>query len=86
MTERDCGSDARGLEFPPQPDGALSGTFWKYDRRGAAVRTHAAFEGYDVPYRAALEGYDRALHPWIRGWRPGEIGETVRSILERWFR
>lgn len=80
MTE----TDARGLERPEKPPGPLSGLFWEYDRQLAAARTHATFEGHDVDPRAVLEGYDRALHPWLRGWRVGELGDTLRGILARW--
>lgn len=64
-------------EFDERPDGAISGTFWDYDRRFTACRVHAAAEGYELDARAVIEGYDRALHPWIRGWRFGEIQETL---------
>ncbi len=70
-------SDARGLERPSKPDGAISGTLWKFDCQLA--RTHATFEGHDVPLRAVFEGYDRVLHPLIRSWRVGETRETLRS-------
>lgn len=75
-------TDARGLPVPEEePDGALSGLFYKYDRQLRAARSHQTFEGATTSPRAVLEGYDRALHPWIRGWRPGEIGDTVRRKL-----
>lgn len=67
------------LERPSKPDGAISGTLWKFDCQLAAARTHATFEGHDVPPRAVFEGYDRVFHPWIRSWRVGEIRETLRS-------
>lgn len=79
-------TDARGLEDPGRPDGALSGTMYDMDRRRLAAGTHATFEGHDVSNRAVLEGYDRALHPWIRGWRPGEIRETLGEFVSRWSR
>lgn len=60
-----------------RPDGAISGLLYDHSRRLAACRTHAVAEGHDVHPRAVLEGYDRALHPWVRGWRPGEIRETL---------
>ncbi|SDL09689.1 hypothetical protein [Natronorubrum texcoconense] len=82
MTE----TDARGLERPAKPTGPLSSIFWEHDCRLAAARTHATFEGYDVPPRAVLEGYDRALHPWVRGWRPGEVRETLRSKFDQVIR
>lgn len=62
-----------------RPDGALSGLLYDCDRRVTACRTHALAEGHDLDIRAVLEGYDRARHPWIRGWRLGEIRETVRE-------
>lgn len=79
-------TDARGLEEPGRPDGPLSGSLYDMDRRRLAAQTHATFEGHDVPLRAVLEGYDRALHPWIRGWRPGEIRETLGELVSRWSR
>jgi len=75
-------TDARGLERPERPDGAVSGLLHDQSVRLAAARTHAAHEGHDVDIGAVLEGYDRALHPWIRGWRPGEIRETLRDRVQ----
>ena len=62
-----------------RPDGPVSGILWDHTRRMNVCRAHAVAEGYDFDDRAALEGYDRALHPWIRGWRYGEIQETLAA-------
>ncbi|WP_135829983.1 hypothetical protein [Halorussus halobius] len=62
-----------------RPDGAFSSLLYDYSRRLAACRNHGYAEGHDVPPRAVLVGYDRALHPWSRGWRPGEIRNTLRA-------
>jgi len=70
-------------DFGDQPDGPISGLFWEYDRRLTACDLHATAEGHDVHPRAVLEGYDRTLHPWIRGWRVGEIGDTLRAKYRR---
>lgn len=74
-------TDERGLPKRDRPDGPISGLFHDYDRRLRAAHTHECFEGYSVGPRTILEGYDRALHPWMRGWRFGEIGDTLRGLL-----
>ncbi|WP_147299516.1 hypothetical protein [Haloferax sp. Atlit-6N] len=66
-----------------RPDGALSGVMWDLNRRLDAGQNHALVEGAPVDAMPIFEGYDRALHPWVRGWRPGELRETIRT---RWTR
>ena len=70
-------SDPRDLG--ERPDGAISGILYDHTRRMNVCRAHALAEGYEFNDRAALEGYDRALHPWMRGWRFGEIQDTLHA-------
>ena len=67
-----------------RPDGPISGILYDHTRRMNVCRAHALAEGYEFDDRAALEGYDRVLHPWVRGWRPGEIRETLRGYAEKY--
>lgn|GEM_PF-4265059 len=62
-------------------DGPLSGLFFEFDCRLAAVDAHGAAEGIDVQGRVALDSYDRVLHPWMHGRRPADLLERVRGVL-----
>jgi len=70
---------SRPRDIGPRPDGAFSGLLYDHSRRLVAASQHARFEGHDPSPRAVLEGYDRALHPWVRGYRIGELRDTLRE-------
>ena len=64
-----------------RPDGIIGEVLWDWGRRFSAVSTHLHAEGGDVHPSAVIEGYDRALHPWLHGRRPADIAAKVREVL-----
>ncbi|WEL29833.1 hypothetical protein [Haloferax volcanii] len=65
------------------PGGAISGVMWGLGRRLDAGQNHTLVEGAPTEAIPIFEGYDRALHPWVRGWRPGEVRDTIRKWWSR---
>lgn len=71
--------DRLGTPVDEQPDGPLSGTFYRYTQELYAAQTHALHEGIEADPRAVLDSYDRNCHPWMHGRRPHDIARRLRS-------
>lgn len=63
------------------PDGGLSGLLRDFALQCNVGRNHAYIEGYEPADRAVLEGYDRALHPYMHGRRPHDLARKARAWL-----
>ncbi|MFC6973678.1 hypothetical protein ACFQL1_01700 [Halomicroarcula sp. GCM10025709] len=68
------------VESRPDREG-LSPLVWDMQRRVVAAGNHMQAEGCHVPPGAVLEGYDRALHPWMHGRRAADLVERAREVL-----
>lgn len=74
--------DRLGTPVDEQPDGPLSGMFYRYTLELNAALIHAAHEGHSVDPEAVLDSYDRNLHPWMHGRRPHDLAERYGDQLE----
>jgi len=74
----------RGETRPPRPgDSVIRGMLYDAAVRHSAARNHAQIEGLSLDYRAVIEGYDKARHPWLHGRRPHDIADRVREVINR---